>query len=150
MSRTKEWWDQWFLGLARYVSTASKDSSTQVGCIVVKGDKTVVSSGYNGLPRGADDSIPTRLVRPEKLFWFEHAERNALYSAAKTGNSVDGCTAYSTLCPCMDCARGIIQSGITRVVCPKPDLVKYSLWAPQFLKVEELFKECNVRLDYID
>lgn len=145
----QEKWDERFLSLAKHFAGWSKDPSTKVGCVVIDCDKSLVGSGYNGPPRGADDDVPARLVRPEKLLWFEHAERNAIYNSARRGIALSGTTLYSTLCPCMDCARGIVQSGIKRVVCPKPDLEKFKMWADQFQKVEILFSECEVRLDYV-
>lgn len=141
-------WDNHWLGLAKYEAENSKDPSTKVGCVIIGRDNAVRSTGYNGLPRGADDEVPERNVRPEKLFWYEHAERNAIFNAARIGTALSGSTIYSTLCPCMDCARAIIQSGIKRVVTPKPDLEKYSLWAGQFERAETLYRECNVRLHY--
>lgn len=143
-------WDTRFLELARHHAGWSKDESTKVGCVIVNNNKTVVSSGYNGFPRGCRDDVPVRLSRPEKYFWFEHAERNAIYNAAYEGIALDGCTAYSTLCPCMDCARALVQSGIKRVVTPEPDKTKYSqLWETHFPKTIELFSECNVELNFI-
>lgn len=143
-------WDQRFLKLAEHYATWSKDESTKVGCVVVGRDKVVVSSGYNGLPRGADDNKSERMARPEKYFWFEHAERNAIFNAAKRGTALSGSTLYSTLCPCMDCARAVVQSGIKRVVTPEPDKTKYSqLWDTHFPKTIELFRECGVKLDFI-
>jgi dCMP deaminase len=148
--RNKEKWDLRFLELARHFSTWSKDESTKVGCVIVNSNKTVVSSGYNGLPRGCRDDVAVRLSRPEKYFWFEHAERNAIYNAAYEGISVRDCTAYTTLCPCMDCARAIVQAGIQRVVTPEPDKVKYSkLWEEHFPKTLELFKECGIECEFI-
>ena len=141
---TRVKWDQRFMDLARFVAEWSKDS-TKVGCIIVK-DKSVVASGYNGICRGVSDDVPARFVRPEKLFWFEHAERNALYYAAKNGVSVNACTAYSTLCPCSDCARGFIQSGIEKVLTMKPDLEKFPQWAESFSKSEQMFNEAGVNL----
>jgi len=149
MSRTNNWWNSYFLDLAKHISTASKDTSTKVGAVLVGLNKEVISVGYNGLPRGAYDDLPERQVRPEKLFWYEHAERNAIYNAARVGISLSGSTAYVTLCPCMDCARGLIQSSIKRVVCPEPDLDKYSSWADQFKKAEVLYRECGVELNYV-
>lgn len=142
-------WDEHWLKVAEVIAESSKDQSTKVGCVIVGGDNEVRSTGYNGLPRGADDDVPERSIRPEKLLWYEHAERNAVFNAARIGIPLSGSTCYSTLCPCMDCARGVIQSGIKRVVCPRPDLEKYSLWADQFKKAEILYNECQVRLDYV-
>lgn len=144
-----EKWDRRYLEIARSISSWSKDTSTQVGCVIVGRGAEILSTGYNGLPRGAYDDLPERQIRPEKLFWFEHAERNAIYNAARVGIPLSGSTAYVTLCPCMDCARGLIQSGIKRVVCPEPDPEKYSSWADQFKKAEVLYRECGVSLHYV-
>jgi len=143
-------WDKRFLSLAKHYAEWSKDESTKVGCVIVGRDKVVVSSGYNGLPRGADDSKSKRTSRPEKYFWFEHAERNAIYNAARRGTALSGCTAYSTLCPCMDCARALVQSGIKRVVTADvmDDRIQ-AVWREQFPQVEELFAECGVLIDFI-
>jgi len=143
-------WDRRFLELAKFYSTWSKDESTKVGCVIVASDKTVVANGFNGLPRGADDSNLSRQVRPEKYFWYEHAERNAIFNAAKIGTALSGTTLYSTLCPCMDCARGIVQSGIKRVVTADvmDDRIQ-AIWREQFPRVEELFAECGVSIDFI-
>lgn len=143
-------WDHRFLELAKNISEWSKDRSTQVGCVIVGPDREIRSTGYNGLPRNAVDDIPERLVRPEKLLWFEHAERNAIYNSARVGVPLLNSTAYSTLCPCMDCTRALIQSGITRVVTYKPDLEKYTLWADNFKKSEQLFNECGVELTFYE
>ena len=144
-----EKWDRRYLEIARSVSSWSKDTSTQVGCVIVGENREILSTGYNGLPRSADDDVPERQVRPEKLFWYEHAERNAIYNAARVGIPLSGSMAYVTLCPCMDCARGLIQSGIRRVVCPEPDLEKYTSWADQFKRAEVLYEECGVSLHYV-
>jgi dCMP deaminase len=112
-------WDERFLDLAFHIAQWSKDSSTKVGCVVVSPDRRIISTGYNGLPRGVDDDVqtyPGRHERPEKYAWYEHAERNAIYNAAALGVPVRDCTLYSTLQPCSDCARGIIQSGVAALV----------------------------------
>lgn len=143
-------WDKRFLELAGTISRWSKDESTKVGCVIVGKNREILTTGYNGLPRGADDSLQERQSRPEKYFWYEHAERNAVYNAARTGISLEGSTAYSTLCPCMDCARCLVQSGIRRVVTYEIDKTKYSqLWDTHFPKTIQLFKECNVELIFV-
>lgn len=112
-------WDGRFLEHAQLIASWSKDESTQVGAIIVTDDRRVVSTGYNGLCRGVSDNAdvyPERHKRPEKYFWYEHAERNCIYNAANLGVSTALCTMYSTLAPCSDCARAIIQCGIKRVV----------------------------------
>ena len=113
-------WVEYFQNLAHQVKLKSKDEKTQIGAVIVGKDKEIVSTGYNSFPRGIDDTIKERQERPEKYFWFEHAERNAIYNAARIGVSTKGCTMYlSCGIPCSDCARGIINAGITRIFCER-------------------------------
>lgn len=113
-----EKWDQRFMLLASHIATWSKDRSTKVGAVIVGPSREIRSTGYNGFPSGVDDDVPERHERPAKYAWSEHAERNALYFASAIGVSVAGCTLYSTAFPCADCARGILRSGLARVVAP--------------------------------
>ena len=104
-------WVQYFRELAHTVKLKSKDESTQIGAVIVGKDKEIVSTGYNSFPRGINDKKKERQERPEKYFWFEHAERNAIYNAARIGVSTKGTTMYlSCGVPCSDCARGIINA----------------------------------------
>lgn len=122
MSTNRERWDHKFMGLARHIAGWSKDQSRGVGCVIVGTySHEVRAMGYNGFPRGADDSDPERHQRPAKYAWSEHAERNAVFNAARVGTPLEGCTAYSTLFPCEDCARALVQSGIMRLVSVAPD-----------------------------
>ena len=107
-------WNEWFLQGVYWVASKSKDPKTKIGALIVK-DKRIISTGYNGIPIGVDDKNKSRHERPEKYKWYEHGERNAIYAAAKYGISTDGAILYTNALPCADCARGIIQSGITRV-----------------------------------
>lgn len=111
-------WDLRFLELADHIAQWSKDPRTKVGAVIVDEKKRVVSVGYNGFPRGVDDSVDRYEDRPTKHLFVAHAERNALDNAPLM---VDGCTIYVPLKPCVECAKSIIQKGITRVVSYKPD-----------------------------
>lgn len=113
MRRTSDWWHEFFLGMAKYISSASKDPSTQVGCVIVRPDKTVASMGYNGFPRGVPDKPEFYDDREIKYQMVVHAEANAIISA---GESVRGMTMYSTLFPCCECAKLVIQAGIGTLV----------------------------------
>ena len=66
-------WTEYFLNIAEQVKLKSKDKSTQIGAVIVGVDNEVLSTGYNSFPRGLDDSKEERQERPEKYFWFEHA-----------------------------------------------------------------------------
>lgn len=108
-------WRVKFLRLAQHIAQLSDDKSTKVGCIIVK-DDIVVSTGYNGFPRKII-SYPERHLRPAKYMWTEHAERNAIFNAARLGIALDGCSLFIASDPmwgpsCADCARAVIQSGI--------------------------------------
>lgn len=114
-----EKWDSRFMGLCEMLAGWSEDEGWGVGCVIVGAANEIRSTGYSGLPRGvADDTA--RFDRPsgEKFHWFEHAERNAIFNAARAGTSLDGTRIYVNRFPCADCARSIIQSGIVEVVCP--------------------------------
>ena len=109
-------WSRYFRGIAGHVKLKSKDNNTKIGAVIVGPDNEIVSTGYNSFPRGIDDSVFERQERPEKYYWFEHSERNAIYNAARIGVSTKGCTMYLTCgIPCADCTRGIINAGIKEI-----------------------------------
>jgi len=129
-------WDYRFIGIAKEVASWSKDPDTKVGVVIVDDDRHIVSTGYNGIPRGVVD-LPCRLTREngEKYVWVEHAERNALSQAVK---SVKGCTMYTTLYPCNDCMKGIIQAGIRKIVyMRKHDRIPHELQLVAYRMVSE-------------
>lgn len=106
-------WDQFFLGMAEYTATASRDPSTKVGAVIVRPNKTVASIGFNGFARGVKDDVDRYIDRSIKYEMIVHAELNAILSAV--GN-VDGCYIYvSPLHPCPACASAIVQAGIKKV-----------------------------------
>lgn len=113
-------WHEFFLADAFFVSGKSKDESTKCGCVITSKDHDALVRGWNDHPRGITDS-PERRSRPAKYFWTEHAERNAIYNAARIGVSLKGATAYVTRVPCPDCARALIQAGICEVVTTMAD-----------------------------
>ena len=111
-------WDEYFMGIALLSSMRSKDPSTQVGACIVNSEKRILSMGYNGMPRCcSDDEFPwdkNESALDSKYLYVCHAELNAILNCA-SGN-VRGCTVYTTLFPCNECAKAIIQSGIAEVV----------------------------------
>lgn len=117
--REVQGWDSYFFDICDVVKKRSKDTSTQVGVVIIGPDNKVRATGYNGLPSGVDDTIKERHERPEKYKWFEHAERNAIYSAASNGTPLADCIMYLPYIPCCECARGIIQSGIVKIICKR-------------------------------
>lgn len=138
-------WDQYFIEMATLVSKKSKDRSTKVGCVIVGPNHEVRTTGYNGFCRGINDDIDERHDRPEKYFWVEHAERNAIYNAARNGIPLEGCTAYvSNLLPCADCTRGMIQSGIKRIMFCSGEANEK--WSESFQRSLTMAREAKVEM----
>jgi dCMP deaminase len=142
-------WDRRFMVLAANIGSWSKDRSAKTGCVIVGPDRLIRSTGFNGFVRGADDDVAARHERPTKYSWTEHAERNAIYNAARLGISVHGCAVYINWFPCIDCARAIVQSGITRVVGLQPDRGD-ARWGADFAISFEMFAEVGVELALFD
>jgi dCMP deaminase len=140
-------WDQRFLDLAFEISSWSKESGRRVGAVVVGPDREIRATGYNGLPRGVDDDRPERHSRRTgaKYLWSSHAERNAIYNAARVGTALKGCTIYVQMYPCHECAKAIIQAGIACVVTAPPDLADPQ-WRESFDISATMFKEAGVKV----
>jgi dCMP deaminase len=142
-------WDEYFYEMANLVATKSKDTSTQIGAVIVGPDNEIRSTGYNSFPRGLNDDLEERQERPEKYYWIEHAERNALYNAAKIGVSTKDCTMYLNCgIPCCDCARGIINSGIKQIYICETDITKSSHWLEHSKRAKVMLSEATVKLIY--
>lgn len=108
-------WHSYFFEIINIIAKKSKDPSTKVGCVIVSDINEIVSSGFNGFPRGVNDKLKNRYERETKLLLTEHAERNAIYAAARRGIPLQNCRMYIDWYPCADCMRGIIQSGINNI-----------------------------------
>ena len=144
-------WIDYFRNLTHQIKLKSKDQTTQIGAVIVGKDREIVSTGYNSFPRGLSDNESYRQERPEKYYWFEHAERNAIYNAARIGVSTKGCTMYlSCGIPCADCARGIINAGICKVFVEKVDSTKGPQWEESQERSKEMFREADVIVEYYD
>ena len=111
-------WDEYFMGIAVLSSMRSKDPSTQVGACIVDRDNKIISMGYNGMPKCCDDDdYPwERSGEPlqTKYLFVCHAELNAILNCH--GGSVKDAICYTTLFPCNECAKAIIQAGISEIV----------------------------------
>ena len=144
-------WIEYFYNIAEEVKKKSKDKNTQIGAVIVGIDKEIVSTGYNSFPRGIDDERAERQEKPEKYFWFEHAERNAIYNAARIGVSTKGCTMYLTCgIPCADCARGIINAGISKIYVRKGGGAQSQKWLDSGERSRQMFKEAGVKIEWYD
>ncbi len=111
-------WDEYFMGVAMLAARRSKDPSTQVGACIVSKDNIIISTGYNGMPKGcSDDEFPwerTGVENETKYPYVVHAELNAILNA--NGRDLRGSRIYVALFPCNECAKAIIQSGIREIV----------------------------------
>jgi dCMP deaminase len=144
--------DQRYLDLARFFSTWSKDPSTGVGAVAIGTRGQVLAQGYNGFPRKVKES-PERLNNREIKYQFVvHAEMNCIYNAGYNGTQLDGSTMYVYGLPvCNECAKGIIQVGIRRVVIPNEWEAKDvpDRWKISVLDTQRMFKEAGVIYDFI-
>ena len=110
-------WDKKYMDLAKTVSTWSKDPSSQIGAVAVDDKGKILSTGYNGLPRGIEDTEERLNNREIKYELIVHAEMNAIYNATYNGVSLHNSTMYVYGLPCCNkCALGIIQTGVKKVV----------------------------------
>ncbi len=111
-------WDAYFMGIALLSTQRSKDPNTQVGACIVDENNKILSVGYNGMPTGCcDDEMPWEReggALDTKYLFVCHAELNAILN--HSGVSLRGATLYTTLFPCNECAKAIVQAGIREVV----------------------------------
>ena len=109
-------WDEYFMGVAKLAARRSKDPSTQVGACIVSPENIIISTGYNGMPKGcSDDEFPWGREGAETKYpYVVHAELNAILNA--NGRDLRDSRVYVALFPCNECAKAIIQSGVKEVV----------------------------------
>ena len=139
-------WTTWFLGLAKYMSTRSKDPSTKCGAVVADG-KFIISTGYNGFPSRIEDKPEDYLNRELKYQKVIHAEINAILNARQR---LDGFTLYVwPFPPCARCSTEIIQSGIDQVIAPLPSKDLKERWGDSIIIAEDMFEEAGVKYTLI-
>jgi len=142
-------WDQYFMSIAKLASTRSTCLRRKVGAVIVK-DKHILSTGYNGAPRGLAHCLEIGCLREKlniksgtrhELCRAIHAEQNAVIQAAVSGVSIEGATMYCTTFPCVLCSKIIINSGIKRIVVMEgyPDELS-----------EEMLNEAGMKVEYMD
>ena len=134
------------LSLAKEVASWSKDTSTKVGAVITTKNGSPVSWGFNGMPRGIDDTIIDRHQRPTKYKWMCHAERNAMDLAQKS--DLSDCVMFVTFSPCSSCAQSIIQRGISAVIVDSNFTAEKmpAHWREDMLISVEMLKEAGVKV----
>jgi dCMP deaminase len=124
--------------VAQVYANLSSANRLKVGCIIVK-ENRIISIGYNGMPSGWDNTCEVdNVTKPEVL----HAETNAIAKVARSNESCVGATLFVTTAPCLDCAKLIYQSGISRVV-----------WKTPHLRTDEGLKfleKCDMKVERIE
>ena len=141
-------WDKRFLLLAKEVSTWSKDPSKQIGAVAIGNEGQVLSQGFNGFPRGINDDPSRYEDRETKYKLVVHAEMNVIYNATYNGVSLDGSNLYVYGLPvCSDCAKGIIQVGINKVIMPEQNIP--DRWKDSWSNTKDLFDEAGILYDFV-
>jgi len=141
-------WDQRYLKLAEEVAGWSKDPSRKIGAVAVGAKGQVLAQGFNGFPRGIDDSEERYNDRERKYELVVHAEMNVIYNATYNGVSLDGATLYVTGLPvCSECAKGIVQVGIKRVI--MRDMEIPDSWQESWRKTQEMFDETGIQFKFV-
>ncbi len=142
-------WNKRYLDMAYLVASWSKDPSSKIGAVAVSPKGQVLSTGYNGFPRNIEDSYDRLHDRELKYKYIVHAEMNAIYNATYNGVSLDGSTLYVSGLPCCNqCALGIIQVGIKRVVMEGD--VTNDRWAESWALTKQLFEEAGVEWEFFN
>ena len=142
-------WDQFYLGLAEFISTKSKDPYTKSGAVIVRPDNSVCSVGFNGFPKKMQDKPEWYADREFKYKVIIHCEMNALNFSRD--QSHDGYTLYTyPFLSCNRCFVHMVQAGITRFVSPKcPDHLK-DRWEASFQEVRKLAEEMSIKIDELE
>lgn len=141
---TRPTWDEFFLGLAQYYKTRSKDPSTKVGSVIVRPNHTVAGMGYNGFPRQMPDNPEFLTDRTKKYPRMVHAEINALGTVLD--QNLTGFVCYSTFMPCDRCFLQTASRGVHRFVFPTPTASELERWGDAFKLTRELAADMNIPL----
>jgi dCMP deaminase len=144
-------WDERFMRLAKEIATWSKDPSRQIGAIAVDESRRILSTGYNGFPSRLNDSTERLNDREQKYKYIVHAEMNCIYNACQNGISLNSAKLYVWGLPvCSECAKGVIQVGISEVYCGHTDDSYHdSIWKTSFETTKEMFAEAGVKVHEI-
>lgn len=137
-------WDEFFIGVALLASKRSYEKETKVGACIVNEDNKIIATGYNGMPRGIENSIMSWEREGDwletKYPYIVHAEMNAILNT--TSNNLKNSKIYTTLYPCNDCAKAIIQSGIKTVYYLENKHPENQI----YIAAKRLFEICKIKV----
>lgn len=139
-------WDKRYMELTAVVASWSKDPSKKIGAVAIGSKGQVLAQGFNGFPRGIDDTDERLNDRSKKYKYVVHAEMNLIYNATFNGISLDGSTVYIHGLPlCSECAKGLIQVGVKRIVMCKNSLENSDeKWLESFELTIQLLNEAGI------
>ena len=139
-----------YISLAKEISFWSKDPSRKIGAVAINKDGVIVSTGWNGFPRGMNDSADNYNDRAIKNKLIVHAETNLIYNAARIGASLDGCVLYCWGLPvCSECAKAIAQVGIKEVYWSCTQEVP-SRWMDSYTDTVDMLTDLGIKVERID
>lgn len=134
--------------VAESFANMSKDT-TKVGCVILDSETNgILSSGYNGFPRGVSENITSRWERPEKYSFMSHAEANAVCQSANSGASLKNATCVVTKFPCCDCAKILIQAGVRSIVTREANM-NSEKWGDSFKYSKIMLSEAKITIQYV-
>ena len=143
-------WNNRYLDLAKHISTWSKDPSRKIGAVAVGSKGEILAQGFNGFPRGINDTDERLNNREEKYKYVVHAEMNVIYNASLNGVSLENAELYVYGLPiCSECAKGIIQVGIKKVYLLVEGDVP-PMWVESWHRTRGMFQEAGVAYDWIN
>lgn len=140
-------WNEYFMRMALNAVTISKDPSTKTGAVIVK-NRDVLSTGYNGFPSKVDDLDEWLEDKSIKYAFTIHAETNAVLRADR--RDLDGAFIYCTHYPCADCAKVIIQVGITKVFYHDRKTLEEGNWADHYKYTDMMFENAGIYTKQVD
>lgn len=137
------------LRTAYQIATQSRDTSNQNGATLVSACGEVIGHGVNNFAMGVEFNVERAESRPEKYRYFEHAERNSIYQAARAGASTMGSTMFCPWAACCDCARGIINAGVHTLVMHRERMqMTPERWREDVNEALSMMEEAGVQLLY--
>lgn len=140
-----------YLANSYNIARMSKDSSNQLGATLVSATGEIIGTGVNNFAIGVDFTTERAETRPDKYRYFEHAERSSIYQAARAGVKVYGATMYCPWSACCDCARGIINSGVLRLVMHTQRMsMTPPRWKDDVNEALQMMDDAGVTLEYFD
>lgn len=140
---------KYFQLVSNFGSLFSKDPVTKVGAAFLAPDSLEIRTmGYNGFPRGVDETKPERWERPTKYLFVNHAEENAIINAARSGTSLKDSICVVSHFPCARCARMIIQSGTKKIITSSPNM-NCPRWGEEYKISNIMFQETGIELTYV-